>query len=241
MRTKTLLIAAAALVAGIVSSEAQVYSANVVGYVSVTCPPGKFTLLANQLDTGSNTLNNVLSSVPVGGGKITASLWTGSGFSSYSYYTTADGAPANGWYDAGFNLSTNNFPVATAVFIRNTVTTNVSLTLVGTVTQGTNTYVVKPGFSFFAEPVPLAGTSLDSASVTFPATLNDTYTPWTGTSYGAQLTYYTTAFGAPQNGWYDSGFTLQSTNSAPWPGVGQGFLINHSGGTSNWVNSFTVQ
>ena len=200
-----------------------------------------FTLLANQLDTGTNTLNNVLSGVPVGGGKITASLWTGTGFSSYSYYTTADGATVNGWYDSGFNLSTNNFPVATAVFVRNTVATNITLTLVGTVTQGTNTYSVKPGFTFFAEPIPLAGTSLDSTNVSFPASQGDAYTPWTGTSYGAQLTYQTTSVGAPQNGWYDSSFNLQSTNSTKWPSVGQGFLINHSGGTSNWVNTFTVQ
>ncbi len=38
---KTLLIAAAALVAGVISSDAQVYSANIVGYVNVACPAGR--------------------------------------------------------------------------------------------------------------------------------------------------------------------------------------------------------
>ena len=41
---KTLLIAAAALVAGVISSEAQVYSANIVGYVNVVMPAGALVL-----------------------------------------------------------------------------------------------------------------------------------------------------------------------------------------------------
>jgi hypothetical protein len=41
MKSKTLLIAAAALVAGVITSEAQVYSANIVGYVNVTLPAGQ--------------------------------------------------------------------------------------------------------------------------------------------------------------------------------------------------------
>ncbi len=41
---KTLLIAAAALVAGVISSEAQVYSANIVGYVNVVMPANSIGL-----------------------------------------------------------------------------------------------------------------------------------------------------------------------------------------------------
>jgi len=201
-------------------------------------------LVGSQFDTGSgsNTLNNVLSAGAVGGGSTTVAIWNGASFSSYSYFTTADGAPVNGWYDGSFNLSTNNFGPSSAIFVRNTASTNITLTFVGNVTQGTNTYTVTPGLNFYAEPIPLGGTSLDNPSVNFPATHGqDTYTPWTGTGYGAPLTYYTTADGAPANGWYDAGFTLQSTNAAAWPKVGQGFLINHFGATSNWVNTFTVQ
>jgi hypothetical protein len=64
MKTKTLLIAAAALVAGIVSSEAQVYSANIVGYVNVSGNANQFALIANPLDNGTNTGNDELSSLP---------------------------------------------------------------------------------------------------------------------------------------------------------------------------------
>jgi hypothetical protein len=41
MRIKTLLIAAAALAVGIISSEAQVYSQNIVGYANVPCNDGQ--------------------------------------------------------------------------------------------------------------------------------------------------------------------------------------------------------
>ena len=54
MRTKTLLIAAAALAVGITSSEAQVYSQNVVGYVNMTVPAGHYQIVGNQLINGSD-------------------------------------------------------------------------------------------------------------------------------------------------------------------------------------------
>ena len=60
---KTLLIAAAALVAGVISSEAQtVYSVNVVGYASVVLAPG-YTLICNPFDDGKgNQISNILAS-----------------------------------------------------------------------------------------------------------------------------------------------------------------------------------
>jgi hypothetical protein len=81
MRTKTLLIAAAALAATIISSEAQtpVYSANIVGYINVTNVGGQFTLLNNPLDNGTNTLNSLFPSVPTGS---QVQIWNGTGFNS---------------------------------------------------------------------------------------------------------------------------------------------------------------
>ena len=46
MRTKTLLLTAALAAAGVVSSMAQVYSVNSVGYVNLTLPNG-FSMIAN--------------------------------------------------------------------------------------------------------------------------------------------------------------------------------------------------
>lgn len=62
MRTK-LLLTAAAMIAGVVSSQAQsnVYSVNIVGYVNTPLVgAGKYTLVANPLDNGTNTLASLL-------------------------------------------------------------------------------------------------------------------------------------------------------------------------------------
>src|SRR5438067_1768307 len=64
MRTKTVVLAAALTVAGALGSMAQVYSDNVVGYITLTIPKG-FSLIANQLDASpDNTLPTILPSVP---------------------------------------------------------------------------------------------------------------------------------------------------------------------------------
>jgi hypothetical protein len=248
MRTKTLLIAAAALAAGVISSEAQVYSQNVVGYANIVLPANKFALIGNQLDTGSNTVNNVLNNGLVSNGGpngTTMSIWNGSSFATWYYYSEADaGVGAGGFYDVtGTVYCTNRLNMSTAVFLHNFASTNLTTTLVGNVTQGTNTYIVTPGLNFYSEPIPLGGTSLDNTNVNFPATSSqDTYQSWTGTGYGPKYTYYNFVDSGGAPGWYDiTGTINESTNAAAWPSVGQGFLINHIGSTSNWVNTFTVQ
>ena len=61
MRTKTLLVAAAALAAGLASTMAQaVYSQNVVGYVNIPVAAGTKVLIANQLQTTNNTIGSLL-------------------------------------------------------------------------------------------------------------------------------------------------------------------------------------
>jgi hypothetical protein len=60
MRTKTLLLTAALTVAGIASSMAQaVYSVNAVGYVNYTLRSVGYNLIANPLNAGGNTLNEI--------------------------------------------------------------------------------------------------------------------------------------------------------------------------------------
>jgi hypothetical protein len=79
MRTKQLLLAAAALAAGLASSQAQttVYSVNIVGYVNQVLPAGQQVCVANPVDNGTNTLDSIMAGVPA---KSTAQLWNGSGF-----------------------------------------------------------------------------------------------------------------------------------------------------------------
>jgi len=82
MRTKTLLIAAAALAATVIASEAQtVYSANIVGYVNVICPANTLVLTSNPLDDGTNMANDLLGSLP---NKSSIQIWNGSGFNLIS-------------------------------------------------------------------------------------------------------------------------------------------------------------
>jgi hypothetical protein len=246
MRTQTLLIAAAAtLAAAVTSSQAQtVYSANVVGYVNLTVPGNSFSLIGNQLDTGTNLVNNVLLNGPVSS-QTTLFIWTGTTFNEFFYYDTADADPSPaGWYDVNFIACTNTLNPSQAAFLSNPGSTPITITLTGQVDQGTNTYTpVTPGNNFYTEPTALAGQPLDSTNVNFPATSSaDTYQSWTGTGYSQLYFYYNSADANPSPaGWYDVNFVPVDSNASVWPGVGQGFLIFHGGGTSNWVQSFEVQ
>ena len=81
MRTKILLTAAIALAAGVVASNAQVYSANVVGYANATLAGANgYTLIANPFDDGNgNQSSNLLASLP---NKAQLLTWNGSGYNT---------------------------------------------------------------------------------------------------------------------------------------------------------------
>ena len=90
MRTKTLLIAAAALAAGLVSSQAQVYSQNVVGYANVPAPVGNANYLLTVpfvigQSNGANEIwplmsDNVTPTIPDGS---FISIWNGLSYDTY--------------------------------------------------------------------------------------------------------------------------------------------------------------
>ena len=95
MRTKTLLLSAAALLAaGIVSSQAQaVYSQNIVGYASVVLPPGVYEMIANPFTNGNNSASNVLTGLQ-GGENVF--IWNGHGYYQYNYLGLGNGTGAGG-------------------------------------------------------------------------------------------------------------------------------------------------
>jgi hypothetical protein len=240
MRTKTLLIAAAALAVGIISSEAQVYSQNVVGYINLTVTNHTFAMVANQLDTGSNTLDNVLAN-----GAISSStailLWdpVSGGYKQFIYYNSDDSPDGNaGWYDLGGNPSTNKLDIGSGGFIHNSAGSDITFTLVGQVVQGTNQYPVVSGYNIYSIPEPLS-TNLDS--VKFPAiSSSTTYVLWNGAGFNPALIYYNADDSPDGNaGWYLGG-TPEDGNPAVWPKVGQSFFINHPGGSDTWTNGFMV-
>ena len=102
MKTKTLLIAAAALAAGVISSQAQVYSQNIVGYANLACPTGgKNYLITCPFTVGvSNGINEVFgSTLPVGSSVL---IWNGVNNYITALYDNTDpngvGAGAPEWY-----------------------------------------------------------------------------------------------------------------------------------------------
>ena len=109
MRTKTLLLAAAALASGLISSQAQtVYSQNIVGYANVATPQGgSYYQIAVPFQIGaSNGENEVFgTNLPSG---TTVSLWSVS-LQNYvtTYYDTGYGPGQPVWYMADDSTPTN--------------------------------------------------------------------------------------------------------------------------------------
>ena len=163
MRTKTLLLAAVALTAGLVTSSADpVYSQNVVGYVNQVIPPG-FSMIANQLDTGTNTLANLFpSALPTG---TTVYKFTGTGYSEESVYIPG------GWTDPTLTLN-----LGEGAFIYNSGTSPITNAFIGTVWQGTNNVTVPAGFSMQSYLVPIVGGL--STNFSYPAANGDQIYVW---------------------------------------------------------------
>jgi hypothetical protein len=157
MRTKTLLLSAAAMVAGLISAQAQsnVYSANIVGYVTVTNAANQFALWANPLDAGNNTLTNLFPTAPNG---TLVEIWNGSGFTpatkSFSGWTT--------------NL---NIPPGTGFFVKFAAAgTNTFVGSIAVPTGGSYTNALTSGlFTLVGSPIPytdqLTGTNLNLPQV----------------------------------------------------------------------------
>jgi hypothetical protein len=268
MRTKTLLLSAVALAAGLVSSWGQssnVYSVNVVGYYNVSVPAGGYAFLANQLTNAGNNVSLALTNGPrsdVNGVQNTVLFrWTGGGYSTYQFFTGSDadnyfligpGSP-DGWYDAAGTLTSTTLDQGAGNFLYNPSPVAITNTLLGEVVQRTNNIPIVTGFNALSL-VPPVSTNIDSLLGNFPGTSdvnginNDIYYFFTGGGYST-LQYFTgpdadnyflIGPGSP-SGWYDAGGTYQSLNPAFIPKVGQAFFIRHFTAPTNWVYSFTVQ
>jgi hypothetical protein len=248
---KTLLMAAAALAAGVISSQAGVYSQNVVGYVNQTLPLG-FTTIANPLDAqdpaGTGVNNAITNVIPVLTGNYDGDIlyfWTGSTFVSY----TID----SGW-PTGIGNSLDSAAVAppvlspgTAIYLDNTIgkTTN---TFVGVVhvdgvatiggTIGVTTNNVPLGYTFFASKLPVGGGissvlglpadgTLDGSVINIPNVGAD------GFVHG--YTQYTI-----DSGWSTGFGNALDSAAVPEPQipVGGGFLLQNTAAAVQWVQSY---
>jgi len=127
MKTKTLLIAAAALAATVISSQAQVYS-GIVGYAGVNAQPGQFIFVSNPLTTGNDVVSNVLQNLP---SSTSAQIWTGSGFATYTYSTLT-----HHWKQGTTVVDNNPLPPGQGFFLENPVSA-ITNTFVGSVLAST--------------------------------------------------------------------------------------------------------
>lgn len=227
MRTKTILLTAALVAAGVATSMAQssnVYSLNVVGYVNVPVQPG-YNLICNQLDIdGIDNVNTALTNGTPDQSQLFT--WNGTTFNpSITYFA------GSGWFDGNLNNATNNIFPGTAFFLYNASGASNTITFVGSVVQTTNTFHVGTGYGFYAVVPPVAQ-DLDTNG--FPAEDQMQYFTFTTGAHAAYSPAYTYFAG---NGWFDGNLNQVT----PTPAVGQGFVIYNPDAATTWTQSFTVQ
>jgi hypothetical protein len=233
MRTKTLLLAAAALAVGVSASMAQtVYSVNAVGYVNLTLKPG-YNLISNPLNGTNNNLNTI---IPVAPDNSLALRWNPNtqAFAGGDTYFDLGNPADNGWYNSAFVKTSTSIAPGEGFFIFNSALSDYVMTFVGEVPQGNLTNAIPANYSFKASIVPQ---SVDILSVGFPGVDNLIYFGWNAMaqSYSGAFTYFD--LGNPaDNGFYDSSFVKQTVA----PAVGQGFVIFNPGPTVQWGRTFSV-
>jgi len=244
---KTLLIAAAALAASVISSQAGVYSQNIVGYVNVPTPAG-YTALANPLDYGNgDSATNFLDTVSGAQDGNLVLTWTGTKYAQ----TAVDSTSATGFSNPN-NGNPEPAPIlapGTGFLLDNENGSN-TLTFVGTVLVGgpggstnvvgittnvlssSTTYVLPSsvlpiggGISSVLQLVNPGG-NLDGCLVLIPNIVNGAIHGYAQTAFDSSSG---TGFSNPNNG-----------NPLPEPqiGVGQSFLFsNETGAPIDWVQS----
>jgi hypothetical protein len=229
MRTKTLLLSAVALAAGLIPALAQpVFSVNVVGYYNITVPGSKFAMIGNQLPGGPNGTDSAVGSVYTNGVPDASVMftWNGTGYDTIQYFL------GFGWFDSNFNPATNSLPPGIGSFLQNGSSGTATITVVGQVPQGGFTNKITLGFGVYSLPSSIA-TNIDSSIMNLPAADADLYFHWSipNQSFDNPAQFFA-GFG-----WFDQNFV----QVFPTPNVGEGFLYQHNGGTSNWIANFTVQ
>lgn len=237
---KTLLIAAAALASGVISSQAQVYSQNIVGYVNIPEMAGVLSLESVPLDldgTGTNnTLATVFSSPTVGDNLLTFNSALGQ-FVGYNYTTKSTGIGVNkvtvtNWYNPSGAVANSELGVINpgqGFFYSPAV--NKTNTYVGTVLMGngtlTNSYLpAAGGEGLVASQLPIAGGV--QTTLNYQPHVGDNVLLYSGGQYvGYNYTTKTTGIGVNKTtvtNWYAPSGSV----GEPQISVGQGFFLNPS-------------
>ncbi|MDR3434491.1 MAG: hypothetical protein P4L95_21760 [Rouxiella aceris] len=218
---KTLLIAAAALASSVISSQAQVYSQNIVGYINVPLVTG-YTALANQLDYDGTGTNNTVATVF--GTNLVAGTTVLAWEAASASYVSANWILSRGalqWANKT-NAISAALNAGQGVFVQSPSTNN--LTLVGTVLQGTNLLSLVTGYNFVSSVAPISGDLVTNLGYT--PSVGDNILLWNNTTQSYKEYSYINSRG-----------TSVWSPSVPQISVGQSFFIQ-AAAAETWTNSF---
>jgi len=225
---KTLLIAAVALAASIISSEAQVYSQNIVGYVNQSAVGGGYSLVTVPLSASpTNAPEQVFSGIQSGD---TILIWTNQ---SYSFYTFV--SPGQWLYPDQVTIGAGpNLPPGSTLFLNPGVTeTN---TYTGSVIlSNTNSPITLPGglYTLIGSLPPIGVTTLEDTNLNLPLQSGDAVLLWDSV-HNQYLTY---TFISPGQWLEPDQVTVGASPAMP---VAQGFFYN-PGLTEHWSQNLNVQ
>ena len=220
MKLKTLAIAAATLAVGAISSQAQVYSQNIVGYANVVfVGTNSYTLVCNPLDDGNgNVISNLFANLPAGS---TITTWNGATFNA------AVGKTAGGW-GAGSGAS---LPPGVGFFVKNGKASPASPpytnTFAGTVavaSGGSVTNSLILGYNLVGSILPYAADLITDTNLNLQVAKQSTLTSW---NVNGQV--YNAAIGKTAGGW-SVGATFPVT-------VGQAYFIKSGTMATNWIEN----
>jgi len=247
---KTLLIAAAALAASMISSQAQVYSQNIVGYVNYPTPTGgnNYCMEVPFAIGVSNGANEVFGTSLQGAQDFTELLIWSPTAANYTVYQSDDGS-TSGWDDGDFNpVPAPVLPVGKGFFLIPAVS-HLTNTFAGAVAVApgvmtTNTLATGGDNYLVGSAVPYAGSFTNGTAAGGGLNLNSLdqggaadFTEvfiWSPTS--ASYSVYQTDQGS-SSGWDDGDF-----NPVPPPtiNVGDAFYVVPSINNVQWVQGLSA-
>lgn len=221
MRTKILLASAAALALGLATSNAQVYSANVVGYVQLQLTNG-FNMICNPLDLDGTGTNNTI--------QTTLGTQLPSGSAAYAFANGAFVSPSalfsHGAWGGGTNAVNTALNPGGGIFLSVAGGSPVTVTFIGNVLQGSLSNAYNAGFNIISSQVPIAGTMQHQLG--YAPTAGDSVYVWNALAQ---------AYNTPS-----SLYSHGAWNVEPNLSIGQAvFLKSAAAGGGAWTTNFTVQ
>jgi hypothetical protein len=231
MRTKTLIIASAALAVGILTSSAQTYSQNIVGYVNQVLPAG-YSLIALPVNTTNIATIDAGQALPCLQGGDSVIIWNGGGYSTYGFLNAGPGLTWQ-YPDGSFSDTAPQLKIGQGFFYSNGQSGPETNTFAGTVILSQSTSLVA-GYSMVASAPPVAG-ALDGAVFNLPYQSGDSIILWNG---GGFSTYGYLNAGPGLTWQYPDG---SFSDTAPSVSVGQGiFYSNGQSGPEAWTQTLVV-